>query len=357
MTIRNPRDIDQENSSTASLVETLTEGDISHEDESYLLEDDYESAEYAHSDEDMPIEYLEADANEEISLIEFKVEEPMQSSPPPLPVSTAGTSRKRSAASHTSDIASSASNASNQKKGRVTSKRLGRIAKNDVDLALNDISTGKTIHQLSLEYKVPRSTLYHKFRNDEGLKNIYRSERKAAMQQAINAVLENKLTLTKAAQQYLVPKTAVWRELRKIKDYQTPVRDFSETRIQAQTEILEGKSLTSISMKYGIPLTTVHRDKKRLSAEGKLPDSLKIKDRTENSEYGKRLEQALESCRQGMSQYQASKLYDIPKATMWRYANGMRAATTAKTVSTRGSLAKKSNLVVSESQNLEDRDD
>lgn len=73
----------------------------------------------------------------------------------------------------------------------------------------------------------------------------------------------------------------------------------------------------------GIPLTTLHRDKKKLSKEGKLPELFRVKDRTENSEYGKRLEAALTKCRSGMSQYQAAKLYNIPKATMWRYANAL----------------------------------
>lgn len=38
-------------------------------------------------------------------------------------------------------------------------------------------------------------------------------------------------------------------------------------------------------VKKGIPLTTLHRDKKKLSIEGKLPESFRVKDRTENSEY------------------------------------------------------------------------
>lgn len=70
-------------------------------------------------------------------------------------------------------------------------------------------------------------------------------------------------------------------------------------------------------------MTTLHRDKKKLSNEGKLPESFRVKDRTEKSEYSQRLEMALEKCRTGMSQYQAAKLYNIPKATMWRYANSL----------------------------------
>lgn len=83
--------------------------------------------------------------------------------------------------------------------------------------------------------------------------------------------------------------------------------------------------LYKISISYiylGIPLTTLHRDKKRFSIEGKLPEKDRVKDRTENIE---RLEKALKSVVSGgMSQYQAAKLYNIPKATMWRYVNSSR---------------------------------
>lgn len=75
--------------------------------------------------------------------------------------------------------------------------------------------------------------------------------------------------------------------------------------------------------KTGIPLTTLHRDKKKLSVEGKLPESFRVRDRTENSEYCQRLDMALKKCREGMSQYQAAKLFNIPKATMWRYVNAL----------------------------------
>lgn len=89
------------------------------------------------------------------------------------------------------------------------------------------------------------------------------------------------------------------------------------------------KKQTFISSK-GIPLTTLHRDKKKLSIEGKLPESFRVRDRTENSEYGQRLGMALKKCRSGMSQYQAAKLFNIPKATMWRYVNSSNNKTSRK---------------------------
>lgn len=208
--------------------------------------------------------------------------------------------------------------------------QLSRNMQSDFDMALGELSKGKTIHQLSIEYNLPRSTLYQKFRSNEMLKQNYRSERRFALEQAVRCVMEERLSLKKASDRYNLPKTAIWRELRKYHHYQPPSKTVSQERQDAQQEILTGRSLTSISIKYNIPLTTLHRDKKRLSAEGKLPEFLRVRDRTENSEYGKRLEQALRKCRQGMSQYQAARIFNIPKATMWRYAHALFKEDTAK---------------------------
>lgn len=203
------------------------------------------------------------------------------------------------------------------------SSSYGQISRSDFDMALSELPKGKTIHQLSIEYNLPRSTLYQKFRSNESLKQNYRSERRFALGQAVRCVMEERLSLKKASDRYNLPKTAIWRELRKYHHYQPPSKAISQERQNAQNEILSGKSLTSISNKFNIPLTTLHRDKKRLSSEGKLPEFLRVRDRTENSDYGKRLEQALQNCRQGMSQYQAARIFNIPKATMWRYAHAL----------------------------------
>lgn len=202
-------------------------------------------------------------------------------------------------------------------------QKIKRGKNSTVESVLSEISKGKTINQLSIEHNLPRSTLYHRFRKDANLKQNYRSERRSALDQAVRSVIEDRMSLKKASDRYNLPKTAIWRELRKYHQYKPPEREVPQERLEAQSEIITGKSLTSISMKYGIPLTTLHRDKKRLSSEGKLPDSFRCKDRKEKSEFSQRLEQALQKCRQGMSQYQAARMYNIPKATMWRYAHAL----------------------------------
>lgn len=194
-----------------------------------------------------------------------------------------------------------------------------------IDQALDEVNkSGKTLSRLSIEYNVPRSTLYHRFRNNESLRQNYRVDRKSSLEQAVRVVLDENLSLMKASERFKVSKTAIWRAVRKYEQYNPSAsKDISLERQQAQEEIVAGKSLKSLSTKYGIPLTTLHRDKKKLSKEGKLPETLRVRDRSEKSEFNQRLEMALEKCRQGMSQYQAANVFKIPKATMWRYAHAL----------------------------------
>lgn len=126
-----------------------------------------------------------------------------------------------------------------------------RSTNSQIDKALNEVNTGKTIHRLSVEYNLPRSTLYHRFRNNENLKQNYRLERKSSLDNAVRAVLNERLSLKMAADRFKVPKTAIWREVRKCEQYQPSNKEITEERQEAQREILSGKSLTSISTKYG----------------------------------------------------------------------------------------------------------
>lgn len=77
-----------------------------------------------------------------------------------------------------------------------------RSTNSQIDKALNEVNNGKTIHRLSVEYNLPRSTLYHRFRNNENLKQNYRLERKSALDNAVRAVLNERLSLKAAADRY-----------------------------------------------------------------------------------------------------------------------------------------------------------
>lgn len=290
--------------------------------ENYVLLEDYESKDLigTNSDDEFSIEYLECeeyDGNSNSNENE-NTDEKLCDSNDEI-IENNSDSEFKDCGPLTMD--NTAKNKLKRKKSAY--RQVSRNINSEIDQALSEVAKGKTIHQLSLEYNLPRSTLYHKFRKNESLKKNYRSERRSALDQAVRTVMEEQLSLKKAADRYNLPKTAIWRELKKYHQYQPPTKEPTQDRQNAQNEIILGKSLTSISLKYSIPLTTLHRDKKRLSLEGKLPEGYRVKDRTENSEYGKRLEQALQKCRQGMSQYQAAKLFNIPKATMWRYAHAL----------------------------------
>lgn len=137
------------------------------------------------------------------------------------------------------------------KRQRNMHRQGGRSNHSEIDKALNEVNNGKTIHRLSVEYNLPRSTLYHRFRNNENLKQNYRLERKSSLDNAVRAVLNERLSLKTAADRYKVPKTAIWREVRKCEQYQPSNKEITEERQNAQREILSGKSLTSISAKYG----------------------------------------------------------------------------------------------------------
>lgn len=79
---------------------------------------------------------------------------------------------------------------------------VNRSSNSQIDKALNEVNNGKTIHRLSVEYNLPRSTLYHRFRNNENLKQNYRLERKSALDNAVRAVLNERLSLKVAADRY-----------------------------------------------------------------------------------------------------------------------------------------------------------
>lgn len=247
---------------------TPSEADKADDSSSYMIVEDYEVKEYVTSDDEIAVEYLDSEVVEDNSNMAYEVTG--------LEVEAQDLEDLTRDDEHDTDTEKPAKRSPMKKFGT-------RSNNNEIERALSEISTGKTIHQLSREYKVPRSTLYHKFRSSDNLKKNYRSERKAALRQSVASVMEDGISLKRAADKFSVPKTAIWRELRKTEEYQVPSKDVSAARLQAQEEIIAGKSLTSISIKYGIPLTTVHRDKKRLSQEGKLPECFKIKDRTENS--------------------------------------------------------------------------
>lgn len=186
--------------------------------------------------------------------------------------------------------------------------------------AFNDLANGATIIDTSVKYNVPRSTLYCKIRSNTKYSYLYRSIRDTAIKEATNAVVYNKLSLQQAASQFGIAKTVLWRKLRQSTDYKPEDRSHAH-REEAIKAIEEGKKLLNVSKMFNIPISTLHRDKVKLMEQGKLPKHCTVVKRELGPEFKKRIEAALESCRNGMTQKMASQLHNVPKTTIWRYMN------------------------------------
>lgn len=187
--------------------------------------------------------------------------------------------------------------------------------------AFNDLANGQcTILDVSAKYNIPRSTLYCKIRSNNKYSYLYRSIRESAIQEATNAVVYNKLSLQQAASQFGIAKTVLWRKLRQSSEYK-PEDKSHAYREQAIKAIEEGEKLLNVSKMYNIPISTLHRDKVKLMEQGKLPKHCTVVKRELGPEFKKRIEAALESCRNGMTQKMASQLHNVPKTTIWRYMN------------------------------------
>jgi len=69
-------------------------------------------------------------------------------------------------------------------------------------------------------------------------------------------------------------------------------------------------------------MSTLHRHKVRLSAQGRLPDfvACRRRDSTPKDELRDKLAKAVHAClSEGMSQNHAANLFEIPKSTLWRH--------------------------------------
>lgn len=186
--------------------------------------------------------------------------------------------------------------------------------------AFNNLANGATIMETSVKYNIPRSTLYCKIRSNTKYSYLYRSIRESAIKEATNAVVYNKLSLQQAASQFGIAKTVLWRKLRQSSEYKPEDRSHA-CREQAIKAIEEGEKLLYVSKTFNIPISTLHRDKVKLMEQGKLPKHCAVVKREVGPEFKKRIEAAMESCRNGMTQKMASQLHNVPKTTIWRYMN------------------------------------
>ncbi|XP_017057827.1 modifier of mdg4 [Drosophila ficusphila] len=153
------------------------------------------------------------------------------------------------------------------------------------------------------------------------LKREIKDDINDALDLAAEAVIVEGLSLQKAADRFDISKTVLWRRVRTNPAYTRNNRE-RPSLLEAYERLKNGDSLKSISTELQIPMSTLHRHKVRLSAQGRLPDfvACRKRDTTPKDELRDKLAKAVHAClNEGMSQNHAANLFEIPKSTLWRH--------------------------------------
>lgn len=153
------------------------------------------------------------------------------------------------------------------------------------------------------------------------LKQDIKDDINDALDLAAEAVILEGLSLQKAADRFDISKTVLWRRVRTNPAYMRNNRERPSLS-EAYERLKNGDSLKSISQDLRIPMSTLHRHKVRLSAQGRLPDfvACRRRDTTPKDELRDKLAKAVHAClNEGMSQNHAANLFEIPKSTLWRH--------------------------------------
>eukprot|EP00099_Drosophila_melanogaster_P015089 NP_523897.2 uncharacterized protein Dmel_CG15812, isoform A [Drosophila melanogaster] len=153
------------------------------------------------------------------------------------------------------------------------------------------------------------------------LKREVKDDINDALDLAADAVIIEGLSLQKAADRFDISKTVLWRRVRTNPAYMRNNRERPSLQ-EAYERLKNGHSLKSISSELQIPMSTLHRHKVRLSAQGRLPNfvSCRKRDNTPKDELRDKLAKAVHAClNEGMSQNHAANLFEIPKSTLWRH--------------------------------------
>ncbi|CAG9811596.1 unnamed protein product [Chironomus riparius] len=142
------------------------------------------------------------------------------------------------------------------------------------------------------------------------------------MQQAVNEILSNSSSFRLVSEKYNIPKTLLWRRAKKL-GYVKTEKQKDDIRVMAIEAIKQGESLISLSKRYNIPISTLHREKLKLYEKGQLPENVNLKNRSRGEDYDDRLRNAITEILNGKSQNEIAKKYSIPKTTIWRIIKKM----------------------------------
>uniref|UniRef100_A0A182QC52 BTB domain-containing protein n=1 Tax=Anopheles farauti TaxID=69004 RepID=A0A182QC52_9DIPT len=149
---------------------------------------------------------------------------------------------------------------------------------------------------------------------------------------AIDAILYDGLSFRVASHRYNIAKTVLWRKTIKLPRPLTTrptVPQLAGRRMEAIDALKTGEKLVSVSRRFEIPLSTLHRDKLRLYSSGVLPGKVTLKQRDKGEPFKHRLAEAANECVAGrMSLSEAARVYGLPKTSIWRKVRSVQANTT-----------------------------
>ncbi|XP_023296605.2 uncharacterized protein LOC111679293 [Lucilia cuprina] len=187
------------------------------------------------------------------------------------------------------------------------------------------VNEGMSLPKAADKFNVSKAELWRRVRStgvEQQNKSIKLDPDKIdVIELASKAVINEGLSLQKAAIRYDISKTVLWRRVRKHPQYMKTARE-NPIISKAYERLKSGESLKSISQDLDIPMSTLHRHKVRLSQTGQLPDfvTCKKRDSMSKDDLKLKLAKAVHACvHEGMSQNHAANLFQISKSTLWRH--------------------------------------
>ncbi|XP_073971387.1 uncharacterized protein isoform X2 [Rhodnius prolixus] len=192
-------------------------------------------------------------------------------------------------------------------------KHQRKYSEGSLGWALSDMEKGMSLVEAARLHKIPRSTLYAKAKQHSGLRIASRKEHTNQDCQAAVQAIAGGLSLKRAAEQYGIPKTVLWRRVQKRIDICSNLKSRRKKQERGlkleenKTCILQDGKLTTQNRIIG-PTVRANRMK---SVE------MEVLGGKDSKQY--RLAQALNACKEGkMSQAVASRTYQVPKTLIWR---------------------------------------
>lgn len=194
--------------------------------------------------------------------------------------------------------------------------------------AVKEVEAGKTFREAARHYQIPLSSLYaftkqkqHNVKR-QGRQSLYDKNR---ISKAVESITSNELSYKKAEEKYGIPKTILWRHVKKTPiTTNTPRKARNELKLKAIQEIEKGECLIEVCKKYDIAISTLYREKRKLYVKGELPSTSSVKAYKRITNFDSQVKLAVEACQKGLSQGIASVLYNVPKTTIWRHLKKIR---------------------------------